>query len=373
MNVVFRVDSSVEIGIGHLMRCLALAERLQKEKNAKITFISRNLKGNLINIVQQKGFMAYHLPFAQFDGLGEGYAHGLAVPQEVDAQETMECIRMMGIKPEWLIVDNYAIDVIWEKRIRPFVKKIFVIDDLANRSHDCDALLDQNSDIQLKNYYDGLIPSYCRLFGGPSYVLFREEFLQIKNVGLVKDRTHIPRVALVAFGGSDPTNETEKVLLALSNIKYPDIIIHVVVGSSNPYKESIYNLCGQDIRFKYHCQIDYMAKLLQTVDFVIGAPGTSLWEWCFLQVPSLVISVADNQRQCADYRADSDLCVFLGETEEITQKILEEIFIQVFSGKITLNRVKKAYERYFPHGSRMGDIIEFLSEGARDNGLGTGN
>lgn len=363
MNIVFRVDASAEIGTGHLMRCLALAERLRKEQDTKIMFISRDLQGNLSYVVQKRGFMVYRLPFRQSEVIKEGYARWLAVSQEIDVQETIEVVRLLGERPEWLIVDNYAIDIIWEQKIRPFVNHVFVIDDLADRVHDCDALLDQNLDIRFKNYYDGLVPADCRLFFGPSYALFREEFFQVKKLKEENVRVDFPKTVLVTFGGSDPTNETEKVLRVLTNIKRPDILVHVVVGEANLNRKAIWEICKEDVRFRYYCQIDFMARLLQTVDFVIGAPGTSLWEWCFLQVPSLVIAISDNQKQCADYRVDSDLCVYLGESENVSSEFLNDIFENVFLGKQKLNYIEKAYKRYFPYGSQMGQIVEFICEG----------
>lgn len=373
MNVVFRVDASTEIGTGHFMRCLALAEKLRREKNAKIMFISRDLQGNLAHVAEKRGVMVYHLPFAQPDGINDEYARWLAVPQEIDAQESLECIKEMKFKPDWLVIDNYAIDATWEQKIRPSVKNIFVIDDLANRPHDCDGLLDQRPDSNLKEYYSRLVPTYCKCFFGPSYALFREEFFQAQQTNKSAFKINNPTTALVSFGGSDPTNETEKVLLALAAIRQPAISVHVVVGEANPRKEVIRELCEKDDRFLYYCQIDYMAKLLQAVDFVIGAPGTSLWEWCFLQIPSLVIAVAENQRQCIDYRTNPDLCVYLGETENVSQIKIKKILEEVFSGKRKLNHVNKAYNRYFPHGSRMEDIVDFMSREAKDYVLGKRN
>ena len=373
MNVVFRVDASAEIGSGHLMRCLALAERLRKEKNVNISFISRDLQGNLSHIIQQKSFMVCHLPFAEADDTKAGYARWLAVSQEIDAKETSECILHMRMKPDWLIVDHYAIDATWERKVRPFVKRIFVIDDLADRVHECDALLDQSPDPKLENYYERLVPSGCKRFFGPPYALFREEFFQAQQSKMYKCGTHIPKVALVTFGGSDSTNETEKVLFALAAIDQADILIHVVVGASNPRREIIRKLSRKDSRVRYHCQIDYMAKLLQEVDFVIGAPGTSLWEWCFLRIPSLVIAVADNQKLCADYRTNPDICVYLGETENVSQEKIKNVLEEIFSGKRNLNNVRKAYKQYFPQGSRMEDMIEFITEEVDNDALGKSN
>ena len=141
--IAFRVDSSTQIASGHLMRCLTLAEKLNCKE--KIIFISRDLPGNISNLILKKGFKLTLLNNEDLDVSLKGYEKWLTVRQEQDAKETIEAIKNLNL--ELLIVDSYAIDVKWEKMLRPSVKKIMVIDDLANRKHDCDILLDQNFDL----------------------------------------------------------------------------------------------------------------------------------------------------------------------------------------------------------------------------------
>ena len=167
MRVAIRVDSSTVIGSGHLMRCLTLAERMRKEKNAEVHFISRDLEGNLHGKIKKAGFPLHALPRHPFDKSLDGYDAWLTVPQEVDAAETKTIIQEIGTVDR-LVVDSYALDIVWEREMRPFVDEIFVIDDLANRNHDCDILLEQGFRFHHETRYVGLVPSHCRLLLGPA-------------------------------------------------------------------------------------------------------------------------------------------------------------------------------------------------------------
>ena len=139
---VIRVDSSEQIGSGHLMRCLTLAEQMRK-KNAEVHFISRDLIGSLHRLVTEHEFSLHLLPRHEAQANLTGYAAWLTVSQTMDAEETVSTLSQ--IPPvDRLVVDSYALDIVWEQQMRPLVREIFVIDDLANRQHDCDILLDQN-------------------------------------------------------------------------------------------------------------------------------------------------------------------------------------------------------------------------------------
>jgi len=143
MNVVFRVDASVRIGTDHFIRCLTLAELLRK-RGVQVRFISRELAGNLFPLLRQKAMPVTVLPAPTMNDTttSEDYADSLGVTQDKDAVQTIEALR--GGRPDWLVVDHYGLACEGEQRLRPYVNKLTVIDDLANRYHDCDLLLNQN-------------------------------------------------------------------------------------------------------------------------------------------------------------------------------------------------------------------------------------
>ena len=161
MNVIFRVDSSTQIGVGHLMRCLTLADELQK-KNHKITFICRELQGSMVNLIKHKLIRLLGNDDFQSNDL---YLDLLGATQEQDAEQV---IRVIPENTNLLIVDNYALDEFWHKKLRQYTDKIMVIDDLADKQFDCDILLNQNLGSQVKDYR-GKVLNDCELLLGCDY------------------------------------------------------------------------------------------------------------------------------------------------------------------------------------------------------------
>lgn len=314
MNVVFRVDASNHIGSGHVMRCLTLAEQIREVKDANIFFIMRDLKGNLIDIVKKQGFNVLALPNVQSSVTLQGYAAWLTVPQNVDAEQSIELVKDIGVI-DLLVIDSYAIDISWEAKLRPFVKRILAIDDLANRKHDCDILLDQNLYEDMEIRYKHLVPGSCKLYLGPKFALLREEFYVAKK-SMKKRKGELNNI-LVFFGGVDATNETSKTLKALMMLNNKELEINVVVGDANPHKEEVKQLCRYSDKWHYYCQINNMAEFMAKADIAIGAGGTTTWERCFLYLPAIVIAVAENQIEIAEACANHGFIEYLGFYREV--------------------------------------------------------
>ena len=288
MLVVFRVDSSHQIGIGHLMRCLTLATAL-REQGATCEFICRSHAHNSIDLIKQEHFRVYELP----QGIEPTAPDCLGVAPVIDATETLAIIKSFSGVPDWLIVDHYGIDRGWEQIVRPFVKRIFVIDDLANCPHECDVLLDQNYFEVGANPYEKLVPSQCNLLLGSSYVILNSQYHQYAE----KRNTFSKSVKniLVSFGSSDLQNLTGKILESVTSAALPPVNLDVVVGLLNPHKESIRNIVKQQKNILLHENICCLANLVAKADLAIGAAGISTWERCYLGVPTLVISNIPNQ------------------------------------------------------------------------------
>lgn len=309
-----RVDSSEQIGSGHLMRCLTLAERLRKD-GAEVHFVCRDLSGNLNHLVREQGFSLHILPRHADHPALTGYAAWLTVPQGVDAEETAAILRQLFPVGQ-LVVDSYALDMSWEQKVRPLVQEILVIDDLANRRHDCDILLDQNFYREMRHRYDGLVPPYCKLLLGPGHALLREEFYEAREKIGVRDG--VLRRILVFYGGSDATRETEKAIRALVQLQLSFVAVDVVVGGSNPRRASIEELCAAHDFLHYHCQVSNMAELMAHADLCLGAGGTTTWERCFLGLPAIVTAVAENQIQICEDCAEAGYIRYLGRWDEVT-------------------------------------------------------
>ncbi|WP_394234920.1 UDP-2,4-diacetamido-2,4,6-trideoxy-beta-L-altropyranose hydrolase [Niallia oryzisoli] len=322
MNVVIRTDASLEIGTGHVMRCTTLAKQLERE-GANITFICRNFPGNSNLFLQNQGFNVYTLILPNI----QNHWKWIRENWKQDAEETKSAITSLNRKVDLLIIDHYGLDIKWESVMRAEVDHIMVIDDLSDRTHDCDLLLDQNYYLNMENRYNGLLPESCIQLLGPNYVLLRDEFLlidpsKIKRDGNVKN-------VLVFFGGTDPTGETIKTIQAIQELNCSKIEFNIVVGAANPQREKIEYICNESSNIIFHCQVSNMAELMMNADFSIGAGGSTTWERCFLQLPSITIIVAENQRDIAHAVARKGAAICLGESSHITNHHIQEEFLKI--------------------------------------------
>jgi UDP-2,4-diacetamido-2,4,6-trideoxy-beta-L-altropyranose hydrolase len=309
MNIIIRTDASNMIGTGHVMRCLTLAEQLMKANaQTKITFISRDFPGNLSELIKSKGFDVKLLEFSeegkrQYAAMlpNDDYAKWLGVKSKQDAQEVLDVITILNLntKIDLLIIDHYALDLKWERLLRPKVEKIMVIDDLANREHDCDIILDHNFYLDLETRYDKLVPKSCKKLLGPKHALINPKLKYAKEnrarAGKGNSLDQIENV-LVFLGGADPKNFTDKALeKALSSQQLKNCLFNVVLGKNNPHKLELKQKYAQYDNVIFHVQPSYYYELLEKADLAIGAGGVSQLERCYIELPSIVISVADNQ------------------------------------------------------------------------------
>lgn len=313
MNIVFRTDSSTAIGSGHVMRCLTLAKRYRREGHT-VSFVMRALPSNLVAFAEREGFAVHALPYVKSRQMLTGYLAWLTVTQEEDAQETAAVLRMMG-QVDRLVVDHYALDAAWETVCRPYAREIMVIDDLANRRHDADLLLDQNFYKNAAERYDGLVPADCRLLLGPQHALLRDEFYEMQP----RRRTGKLHNILVFYGGSDLMDETSKALRALLSMNLHDVDINVVVGKANPQKADVRKRCADHENVRYHCQIENMAELMNAADLALGAGGAATWERLALGLPSIVTAIADNQIEICENCARAGLIDYLGCAADVTE------------------------------------------------------
>lgn len=317
MLAVIRADASTSIGSGHVMRCLTLAHRLKKEKNAKVVFVMRDLPGNLIDVVEKQGFEVLKLSPANQKYSLNGYGLWLTVPMEVDAQQTIDLLQHYLQEHscevvDRLIVDSYALDEQWEQVLRPYCREIMVIDDLANRKHDCDILLDQNFYLNKDVRYEGLVPERCKMLLGPEHALLREEFYEAKKHLRKRDCT-IKNI-LVFYGGSDLTNETEKAIKALVQLHDEgyNFTADIITGVSNSRREKIKKICSKYHFFHYYCQVSNMAEFMNKADFMLGAGGSTTWERLYMELPALVTAVAENQVKCCEECGKAGLIDYVG-------------------------------------------------------------
>lgn len=300
------MDSSRNMGLGHVMRCLALADQL-KCHCFEICFICRNLPGNIITVIENK-YKVYILDAgkAEFE---------LQQDWLVDAEDTKKIIIEKGLSPDWLILDHYAFDAKWERYLFSYTKRLMVIDDIADRQHDCHILIDQNLFDNLNLRYLGLVSEDCLKLLGPSYALLRPEFKNLKKK-LQQKNGRLNRI-FISFGGSDLTNETSKALSAIRHLSNSNtIVVDVVIGKANLHYHEIQSMCTNNI--KLHVQTKFIAQLMAKADLAIGAGGISNWERCCLGLPSLVSIVADNQYETVTCLEKHKVVVNMGRAEVLT-------------------------------------------------------
>ena len=299
MNIVFRCDASLQIGTGHVMRCLTLADALT-EQGTECHFICREHKGNLLDLIRQRGYQAYSLPIEselqsqKEDKTELAHADWLGANQQQDA---LLCDALLqGLQPDWLIVDHYALDKYWEAKLRPHCKRIMVIDDLADRYHDCDLLLDQTFGRNISDYIQW-VPKYCQILCGANYALLRPEFAQWREYSLERRKAGQLEHILINLGGVDKDNITTKVLKNMQSSDLPDCCkITVVMGSTAPW----INLVQEQAELmKWWTEViigvSNMAELMANSDLAIGAAGSTSWERCCLGLPTAMLVLADNQ------------------------------------------------------------------------------
>lgn len=313
-RVVFRVDALPFMGIGHLSRCLALAHEL-KEFGVHVHFACRDGADSASWLVEKQGFDLHRLPLSELPVDPTDTRQWLGRSVEADAEATLEHIRCIG-RVDWLIVDHYSLDAEWERRLRPECRRILAIDDLANRFHDCDLLLDQN--LREGNPYSLRLPPNATALLGPKYALLREEFV-VERENLAPRSGKINRL-LVFFGGSDPTGETIKVLEAFCSLRAPGLCLDVVVGMSNPQRIQVEAMCRQLPCATYHCQVENMAHLMAQADLAFGASGVSSWERLAVGLPAVVVAVADNQMEIMRQLHEAGLAIALGPAADVSSE-----------------------------------------------------
>jgi UDP-2,4-diacetamido-2,4,6-trideoxy-beta-L-altropyranose hydrolase len=351
-RIAFRTDANDEIGTGHFMRCLTLADALKKH-GAQICFVARKLPAHLIQMLDEKNIVFYELPLINAEKPDElPHSQWLQTSQNQDANQTIEALGSCML--DWLVVDHYGIDQRWEKSLRDTANKIMVIDDLADRQHDCDVLLDQNFYQNMDTRYVGKVPGHCQLMLGPSYALLREEFRKQRRH--VKPRTGEIKNLLVFFGGVDAQNYTSLALEAIvaTSLQFD---VDVVVGQQHPSLQDVEVFCKTH-NYACHVQTHQMAALMAKADLAIGAGGTSMWERCSMGLPSICISTADNQEQQVSDLMDKGLIVALQKKQDVSGLIKHALVMLKDDGSRLGAMSKTVYD--WVDGSGIDKIASFL-------------
>lgn len=300
LECVFRADASAAIGTGHVHRCLGLADEL-KARGHGVTFVCRSEPGHLIGLIRDRGFECTVLP--------------VGIEPKEDARRTAAAIEAKGAPVDWVVVDHYGLDATWERIVGSKSRRLFVVDDLADRPHDSDVLLDASHGEDATNRYEALLPARTRMLLGPRFIPLRREFF---------GRPQIPRSArpvqriLMTFGGNDPLDITGLALRALDHPEFGAIALDVTVGTSNPRLEEVCRLAEGMKQATLHVQHPRPSILMDAADLCLGAGGTTSWERCYIGLPSLIVVLADNQREIAERLDRMGVVRSLGDGTRLT-------------------------------------------------------
>jgi UDP-2,4-diacetamido-2,4,6-trideoxy-beta-L-altropyranose hydrolase len=349
MRVVFRADASLQIGTGHVMRCLTLADALAG-RGAECQFICRAHDGHLIEFILSKGYVAHALPISHYSGAGvtapglhassahTAYSEWLGVTQAEDADACAPIVA--ALRPNWLIVDHYALDAQWECALAPHYRQLMVIDDLADRPHACNLLLDQTFGRDAADYLP-LVPADCRLLCGSQYALLRPEFAALRPYSLQRRAHPVLRELLITMGGVDKDNATGQVLQALRTCPLPaDCRITVVMGATAPKLEEV-RTQAQDMPWPTQVLVGVndMAQLMADSDLAIGAAGATSWERCCLGLPTVMMVLAENQCYAARLLEQANAARMLDPTANL-QKRLIEFINEIFTSETCLSQLR---------------------------------
>jgi UDP-2,4-diacetamido-2,4,6-trideoxy-beta-L-altropyranose hydrolase len=288
-RALFRCDASAAIGAGHVIRCLALAERLV-ESGWRVTFaVSPDTKA-MMPMITAGGFSVQELAGAAEDepALLRGYhPDGIAL----------------------LVVDHYQRDIHFEEACRGWAGQILVMDDATGRQHDCNFLVDAAASDDAA--YKGGVPAHVRLLLGPAYVLVRRAFTTHRAEALRRRDGRPVKKILISFGATDPWNVTPAVLDALASFA-EDISIVVALSSRAPHLDEVH----RKLRGRMQLILDAdMVGLMTEADLAIGAAGATSYERAVLGLPSIIVRLANNQRGIAKALAKAGAVIDAGRSD----------------------------------------------------------
>jgi len=306
VQLFIRVDASLEIGTGHVMRCLALARQWAASfLKSEIVFVMREHEGNLCNLVEQNGFRVVRLPrqsnyrYRVSEAPTFEYDSWLGAEETEDASQTIQVLKRYVA--DYVLVDHYAISGDWQRSVGRFCKRLITIDDLANREHYCHALIDSTPGKGI-SAYENLIPRECVRLIGAAYAMLREEFPRARKESLERRGKKECRHLLVAMGGVDKDNITSVVLEALDGGVLPaDMEVSVVLGANAPCEDVIRSkIKKMRAKPRLFVGVSTMAEFMRDADLAIGAAGSMALERCCMGLPSIQVVVAENQIGAAD-------------------------------------------------------------------------
>lgn len=349
-TIAIRADASTRMGTGHVMRCLTLASKF-KGDNYRIIFLCKQNDGHLIGFIKNSDYEVVRLSAPNSNqSLEQDEQLWLGCDHQDDANECLQRFSDLKISHiDLLIVDHYSLDYQWQDILKPLCEKIMVIDDLANRKHHCDILLDQTFG-RASIDYKTLVPKHCKLLLGMPYMLLRDEFHQARELAQLqrqKLQNNPLNQILVSLGGTDPDNIASKILRWLVSIEatYEKLNICLVANGSSKFLGELNSLSKKHPSIRIVINPPSMAKLMLNADIAIGSSGATAWERCCLGLPTLSIISADNQKQVSENLEQAGAILSLGYFKQLKEHSFKGAFDKLFRDKkLYQNMVQKSFD-----------------------------
>lgn len=330
MTVIFRADASAEIGSGHVVRCAVLAQ-MAKSRGHDVSIVTSEISSELSNWLEEQGIDVSTLGFQTLAS---------------DAASTGQFTHSLG-SGDWLVVDHYGLDAAWERAVNRGCGRLLVIDDLANRPHVCDALLDVGMHTRERNPYAGLIPDEAQLFFGPPYALVRDEFLNKDR----RERKGSLRHVLIYLGGGLGSGASLRRIAAALERWNRTGLSAIFLANPCDLNEISSALAGNP-NFRGISPMANMVELLDWADLVIGTCGNSTWERLLLGVPSICLVTAPNQKSDAELLAEAGAIVNLGDWRDVREMDILKALMNLDAYPISLSKLSEAGRRIMEGRSR---------------------
>lgn len=371
MEILIRADCGNKISTGHIHRCLNLASYFSTAKaKPNITFITKlttyeSQNNNIYKLIESYGFKVLTLLPGKSDitsdnitWFGEDYL--------CDADKMISVLKES--KYDILIVDQYAADYKWETQLRPYVNKILVIDDHYTVKHNCDILINQQvSDFHKEKIMEqkNNLPNNCQLLCGTEYLLMSKKFYDLSRH--VRIHKKIKRINIFT-GGSDQHSETLRILSVCQEVllQNPLLKFDIIVGSLNRDLQKIRELCYKTNAFYFYETSPDFFNTLNQADLCIGGAGMTMYERVYLNLPSIVIKLADNQQNGIDQLQSYDCLEFIGDSGFDFDRRLSDAFRKLLKcpsrcAELSMNCNKIQFSTPYNIVKKIMDIINTSS------------
>ena len=316
--ILIRVDGNGTIGLGHIMRCLSIADAIKRLVEDVVFAVADESCSRLL---QQRGF-AYTVLHTDYDDM-DGEADRLLCLIEEQ-------------KPSVLIVDSYYVTAEYLQRLKEAVKVIY-IDDQLSFPYPADVVINYNIFAKAEDYLELYGGEGCpRLVIGPEYAPLREEFSRVEP----HDQPAFASKVLVSTGGADAQHIALKMIRYLTEYAdmFKDHTFSFIIGGANRDIDAIRDLCQEQTHFKLLCDVREMSRIMLDNDIAVSAAGSTLYELCACGIPTITYVLADNQIPAADVFGKKKIMIDAGDVR-YQPDFIQQLFAAV--GRLSADQASR--------------------------------